>query len=197
MNIDSATMNRWMEQPAPVDNVPENAPMIAASASLKGKAVMEGSTSMANLNATEVQLPDQMIFPVFSSSVTAPRPALRSVIYGPRIQEDPLVTVVPSLLKKVSLFFTVNPSIVFLRNLSMVDINHDTSIPSYFTDYQLLVHLAFILHPQLGDNVLEKIALDYMEDEEEEDLEIVVNVDGIEEEEPLESGEKDPMEAGH
>jgi hypothetical protein len=48
-------------------------------------------------------------------------------------------------------------------------------MPSYFSDRNLLVHLAFILFPQLGDNALEKIALDYLdEEEEEEDPEIVV-----------------------
>jgi len=43
----------------------------------------------------------------------------------------------------------------------------------------LLIHLAFILFPQLGDNALEKIALEYSEDEEadeepEEDPEMTV-----------------------
>ena len=48
-------------------------------------------------------------------------------------------------------------------------------MPSYFSDRNLLVHLAFILFPQLGDNALEKIALDYLVEEEgEEDPEIVV-----------------------
>lgn len=194
MNTDNVVLNRWTEHAAPVDSLAENAQLLAPSASLKGKAVVEGSTSLTNLNVNEVQFPDQMRLPMFSSSVTAPRQVLRSVIYGPSIPEDPLVTVVPSLLEKVSLFITINPSSIFLRNLSMIDIVHDLPIPYYFNDYQLLVHLAFILYPQLGDKALEKIALDYMEDEEEEDPEIVVNVDEIEGEDPMEPGEDDLMQ---
>jgi hypothetical protein len=51
-------------------------------------------------------------------------------------------------------------------------------VPSYFVDKHILVHLAFILSPQLGDDALEKIALDYL-DEDEEDPEMVI------EEEPM------------
>jgi hypothetical protein len=36
-----------------------------------------------------------------------------------------------------------------------------------------LIHLAFILSPQLGGQALEKIALDYLE-EEEEDPEMII-----------------------
>ena len=50
----------------------------------------------------------------------------------------------------------------------MLNINHDTHVPSYFTYNQILVHLAFILSPQLGEQALEKIALDSFEEEDEE-----------------------------
>jgi hypothetical protein len=51
----------------------------------------------------------------------------------------------------------------------MLDINHDTLIPSYFNDNLILVHLALLLSPQIGGcHALEKLALDYLEYEEEE-----------------------------
>jgi hypothetical protein len=54
-------------------------------------------------------------------------------------------------------------------------------VQSYISDRHLLVHLAFILFPQLGDNALEKLALDYLnEEEEEEDRERVVALENEE-----------------
>lgn len=55
---------------------------------------------------------------------------------------------------------------------------------------KLLVHLAFIAHSQLGDHALEKIALDYMEEDEEEiaDNASTVNVEqfgGVHEEDTI------------
>lgn len=38
---------------------------------------------------------------------------------------------------------------------------------SFFNDRHILVHIAFLMHPQLGDNALEKLALDYVEEDEE------------------------------
>lgn len=96
------------------------------------------------------------------------KPALRLVIYGPSIPEDPLVTVVPFLLQKVLNFISVSPSSNFLRNLSLIDIDHNTMIPSFFNDSHILVHLVFLLHPQLADHSLEKIALDYQDDNDED-----------------------------
>jgi len=77
--------------------------------------------------------------------------------------------------------------------LSIIDLNHDLPILSYFADDQLLIHLAFILYPQLGDNSLEKIALDYMK---QEDVAVVTDVPmvdeaPIEEEEPMEPEDAD------
>lgn len=102
------------------------------------------------------------------------RAPLRSVIYGRSTREDPLIPMVLSLLSQVLNFLTSSPSSIFLRNLILVDISHDIIIPSYFDDPQILVHIAFVLYPQLGGQALEKIALDYMEEEEEDaDLEVL------------------------
>jgi hypothetical protein len=98
-------------------------------------------------------------------------PTLRSVIIGPsllRDPKDPLVAIVPSLIKQVLCFITVNPSPIFLKHLTLVDIDHNTPIPPYFNDSHLLVHLAFIPFPQLGDNAREKLTMDYMDTEEKE-----------------------------
>lgn len=56
-------------------------------------------------------------------------------------------------------------------------LDHGTIIPSYFNDKQILIHLAFILYPQLGENALEKLILDYLEDEDEEDPEMVTEAE--------------------
>lgn len=51
----------------------------------------------------------------------------------------------------------------------MLDIDHDTLIPTYFSDKLTLVHLALLLSPQIGGiQALEKLALDYLEDDNEE-----------------------------
>jgi hypothetical protein len=46
-------------------------------------------------------------------------------------------------------------------------IDENTIIPSYFTDKAILVHLAFILFPQLGGNALERIGLQYLDEDDE------------------------------
>lgn len=92
---------------------------------------------------------------------------------GPSSKSDPLITVVPSLLKKVLSFIPSSPSSIFLRNLTLLDINHDTIVSSFFNDPQILVQLAFLLHPQIGGQALEKITLDYMEEEEDADVEVL------------------------
>ena len=44
----------------------------------------------------------------------------------------------------------------------------------FFNDPQILVQLAFLLHPQIGGQALEKITLDYMEEEgEDADVEVL------------------------
>jgi len=80
--------------------------------------------------------------------------------------------VIPSLIKKVILFIHTNPHFQIFKNVTNLVVDHNTLIPSYISDTPLLIHLAFILFPQLGDNALEKIALEYLENEEaEEELE--------------------------
>lgn len=56
----------------------------------------------------------------------------------------------------------------------MLDIAHDTLIPTYFSDHSNLVHLAFLVPPQLGGQALEKIALDYLDVDDETDAEVEV-----------------------
>ena len=59
----------------------------------------------------------------------------------------------------------------------MLDINHDTLIPSYFNDNLILVHHALLLSPQIGgSHALEKLALDYLEDEEETESDVDIEV---------------------
>jgi hypothetical protein len=106
-------------------------------------------------------------------AVVASASRLTSIIVGPSNPVDPMVVVVPSLLKQVPYYPSNIPSTNFLIYLSILDINHDTFIPSYFNGNKLLIHLAFILSPQLGGQALEKIALDYLE-EEEEDPEMII-----------------------
>lgn len=101
-------------------------------------------------------------------------PTLKSVIVGPSTAADPLVTVVPSHQKKVLTFVSYNPSPIFLRHLTQLDIDHNSIIPSYFNDKIILVHLAFILTPQLGEHALKKIALHYLDDDAETDAKIDV-----------------------
>lgn len=105
-------------------------------------------------------------FPIFSATKISPMPALKSVIFGPSIPKDPLVTVVPSILRQVLNFISISPSCSIFKHLTLIDIDHDNLIPLYFSNMQSLIHLSFILHPQLGDQALEKIAIDYMDTEE-------------------------------
>lgn len=91
-----------------------------------------------------------LLVPSVVQIVASTAPKVKSVIVGPSTTSDPIIIMVPSLLKKVSNFISSSPSPMFLRHLSMLNINHDTHVPSYFTDNQILVHLAFILSPQLG-----------------------------------------------
>lgn len=104
------------------------------------------------------------------------------MIIGPRVDhdpEDPLVTVVPSLFRQVLTYISVRPSPSFFKFLSLVDLDYNTLIPSYFHDNDLLIHLAFILYPQLGDHALEKIAKDYMDLEKDQEEEVPGQGDGM------------------
>jgi len=97
----------------------------------------------------EVRTTSVPMFPVLNA-VQGPPQALRSVIVGPSTTADPIITVVPSFLKKVLNFIPSKPSPIFLRHLTLLDISHEIIIPSYFNDDLILGHLAFILRPQLG-----------------------------------------------
>lgn len=96
------------------------------------------------------------------------RAPLKSVIVGPSTRADPLVVVVPSLLKQLPNYLSILPKPCFLKHLTLIDMHHDTTIPSFFNDPHLLVHMTFIMYLQLSDNALEKIALQYMDEDEEE-----------------------------
>lgn len=112
------------------------------------------------------------------------------MIVGPSAAYDPIIPGVPSLIKQVSNFISFSPSPTFLRHLSILDINHDTLVPNYFSDRNLLVHLAFILSPQLGGPALEKIALDYFEEDEEEPEMVAQEIE--EEDEMMAQEEEEP-----
>jgi hypothetical protein len=86
----------------------------------------------------------------FVSVFGAPKPRLKSVIFGPSVRhdpEDPLIAVVQSLLKKVLTYISIRPSSSFLDCLTYVDLDHGTLILVYFHDNDLLIHLAFIIYP--------------------------------------------------
>jgi hypothetical protein len=59
----------------------------------------------------------------------------------------------------------------------MLDIDHSIMIPSYFNDQRLLIHIAFLIYPQIGGHVLEKIALDYLNEEDEGEAENAIGED--------------------
>lgn len=100
-------------------------------------------------------------------------PKLKSVIVGPSAPKDPLVTVIPSLLKEQVLnFISAYPSPTPFRVISLLDIDHGTLILDYFNDSHLLIHLAFSLYPQFGDHALKKLALDYLDTDVEEDADM-------------------------
>jgi hypothetical protein len=152
-------------------------PFAAPTEAQKGKSVINDNlTAFVRIHGTDVQLTRPVNLPIFMPSKAAPKPTLRSIIVGPATPsdpKDPLITVVPSILKHVLYFFSISPPSNFLINLNIIHINEDTIIPSYFCDNELLIHLAFITFPQLGDDALKKLALDYMDEDvnEEENIE--------------------------
>ena len=79
--------------------------------------------------------------------VQFPAPRIRSEIYGPSVPSDPLIVVVPSILKEVLNFISITPASNFLSFLNLLVIDHGTLIPTYFNDQHLLIHLAFLLSP--------------------------------------------------
>lgn len=109
-----------------------------------------------------------------TSNVQKQNPRLKSVIYGPIVPSDPLIAVVPSLLENVWNFIPTCPNPSTFSFLNLLDIDHGTLIPSYFNDPHILIHLVFLLYPQIGGPALEKIALDYLGADEEEDVDVEV-----------------------
>lgn len=161
MNVDGVGHSRWMEHSAP--RVSENV------VSLSSGGAMENQPGLMNPFAAGKQVASEFVSIKkqfeFGSAPAVPKPRLKSVIIGPSAvhDPDPLVAVVPSLLRKVLTYISIRPSPSFLKCLNHVDLDHNTLIPAYFHDNDLLVHLAFIIYPQLGDHALEKIAKDYMD----------------------------------
>lgn len=84
--------------------------------------------------------------------IGVPAQRLKSVIIKPSTSldpADPLVTIVPSLIRKVYLHIPSHLPGSFLKFLTLIDLNPGTMIPPYFHDVDALIHLAFILHPQV------------------------------------------------
>ena len=104
---------------------------------------------------------------------------------------DPLIAVVPSILKEVLNFITIRPTASFLSFLNLLAIDHDTLIPPYFNDQCLLIHLAFLLSPQIGGSSLEKIVLDYVSSDDEEVDIVMGNADAEFGEEEAETENED------
>jgi hypothetical protein len=100
-----------------------------------------------------------------------PMPILKSVLLGPSAPKEPLVSVIPSLLKEqVSNLIPCIPSPAPFRFFSKLFIDLDTPIPAYFNDTVLLIQLAFSLYPQFGDNALKKLDLQYLDSNEEAEV---------------------------
>lgn len=125
-----------------------------------------------------------------TSSQALPRPALRSVVFGPELAKEPMVTVIPSLVRQVMNFIHATPSSIFLRFVTLIDIDDSTIIPAYFNDPLLLIRIASISDPQLveGNETLEQLARSYNllddSDDEGEKQEPSVDVE-------MEDGEED------
>lgn len=182
MNVDGANQNRWQQQIVPQGETPRADTVMAGqfTAGIIHQAaenVKIGAPTVADYMPRPVAQPVdanpiQMTNIVQSIAASASR--LKSIIVGPSSSSDPMIPVVPSLIKKVPNFISACPSFISFRFLTSLDIDHETIVPSYFNDKQILIHLAFILSPQLGDNALEKLALDYLEEEEEEDPDMMI-----------------------
>lgn len=72
---------------------------------------------------------------------------LKSVIVGPSTAKDPLVPMIPSLIREVFKSIPYSPISSSFKFFSVLYINPDTPVPSYFSDRESIVHLAFILPP--------------------------------------------------
>lgn len=176
--------DRWPQQEAPLEAVDNSQPAVvlgSSSVSVNNELVASGKMFSADMVTQAVKNPEPATF-VIEMPKTGPVPAggsnlvqravasaqkLKYVITGPS-GSDPMITVIPSLIRQVSNFIPSSPSPCFLRDLNLIYLSDDTLIPSYFSDKKLLVHIAFLLHPKLGGQDLEKEALIYLEEDEEE-----------------------------
>lgn len=211
MNVDAGNQtNSWQRQLAPQDAPASlSAPAVgkfvasvvleaARESSIRAAPAAEMQIERVATEETERNVVNPVADPVQVKSVpnliqlaAALASRLKSVIVGPSAAKDTLVPVIPSLIKQVSNFIPCCPISSSFKYFSILYISHDTPVPPYFSDSDSLVHLAFILHPQLGGNALEKLALEYLDEEEEEDLETVVAHDLDDDEEVMMEPEED------
>jgi hypothetical protein len=146
MHVDGDGHNRWMEQSTPW--VSENVATHSVAGGVKIQLGFEEPVAVGKQVVSEYVSGKK--HSEFVSIFGAPKPRLKSVIFGPSIRhdpEDPLIAVVPSLLKKVLTYISIRPSSSFLDCLTHVDLDHGTLIPVYFHDNDLLIHLSFIIYP--------------------------------------------------
>jgi hypothetical protein len=112
-------------------------------------------------------IPEERTGPTINIRNTTPMSNMKSIIVGPSAAREPLISVIPSLLKEkvTNIIYISSPSAPF-RFIELLIIDHSTLILDYFNDSHLLIHLAFALYPQFGDHALKKIVLDYLDTEE-------------------------------
>lgn len=184
INLDGGGPSKgWVQQLAPRDTkvvTPENVaqPTVAEAGRFVATVVVQAAQNVV-VGAKNFETQAEKVLEEVTRSIpvtprtsvvqvaTVAAPRIKPVLLGSSTASDPIITVVPSLLQQVFNFISFSPSI-FLRHLLVLHINHDTLVPNYFADNEVLVHLSFILSPQLGGHALEKVSLDYLDDEDEE-----------------------------
>ena len=113
---------------------------------------------------------------------TVARPTVKSVIVGgPVLITEPMSPIpasgsktplLPRELFKVLSFINRSLPASMLSYLSLLDIDPDTIIPSYFNDLPLLAHLACLLPPQNDDPQMDREALKQVLEEDDDLVEI-------------------------
>jgi hypothetical protein len=132
MNVDGRSpTNHWQEHTAPQgENVTQHAAVeadqfvagvIQQAVVNVGNQVTQEVGAVTDNVAQNVGTSSTPLIPVpnFVQIAVASAPKLKSVIVRPSSASDPLVTVVPSLLKKVLNFIPFSPSPNFLRRLNL------------------------------------------------------------------------------
>lgn len=146
MHVDGGGHNHWMEQSAPW--VSKNVATHSVTGGVKIQPGFEDPIAAGKQVVLEYVSGKKSS--EFVSVFGAPKPRLKSVIFCPSVRhdpEDPLIVVVPSLLKKVLIYISIKPSSSFLNCLTHVDLDYGTLIPVCFHDNDLLIYLAFIIYP--------------------------------------------------